>query len=231
MQVDDGSGGPPFADSRLAQAEQDKRVAHTVPMAADFTQSLVSQNGIIMLLNMNQFRADEPLAARSIQQSDQTGAQIGGDTHAMGAGVQAFEYVDCVFHFSITMWSFGLRRRPRLLRGPIKFRPAAAGLHLISSRGSVRRCRTPGFSSLHAEEEGFEPPIPITQDNGFQDRRIQPLCHSSNLSWVLAPFRPSIKPSITYSPVARLPNKFRSPRALYDPRHPQSARWGFNQWR
>ena len=29
------------------------------------------------------------------------------------------------------------------------------------------------------ERVGFEPTIPITRDNGFQDRRIQPLCHLS----------------------------------------------------
>ncbi len=27
---------------------------------------------------------------------------------------------------------------------------------------------------------GFEPTIPISRDNGFQDRRIRPLCHLSN---------------------------------------------------
>jgi hypothetical protein len=26
---------------------------------------------------------------------------------------------------------------------------------------------------------GFEPTVPVTRDNGFQDRRIQPLCHLS----------------------------------------------------
>lgn len=30
-----------------------------------------------------------------------------------------------------------------------------------------------------AEREGFEPPVPIPRYNGFQDRRIQPLCHLS----------------------------------------------------
>ena len=32
---------------------------------------------------------------------------------------------------------------------------------------------------LSAEKEGFEPPVPWIQDNGFQDRRIRPLCHFS----------------------------------------------------
>ncbi|MDB5876049.1 MAG: hypothetical protein JWQ07_5491 [Ramlibacter sp.] len=32
---------------------------------------------------------------------------------------------------------------------------------------------------LPTEGEGFEPPVPVTRDNGFQDRRIQPLCHPS----------------------------------------------------
>jgi hypothetical protein len=30
-----------------------------------------------------------------------------------------------------------------------------------------------------AEKEGFEPPDPWLQINGFQDRRIRPLCHFS----------------------------------------------------
>ena len=30
------------------------------------------------------------------------------------------------------------------------------------------------------ERVGFEPTIPISQNNGFQDRRIRPLCHLSN---------------------------------------------------
>src|ERR1051325_5262759 len=34
------------------------------------------------------------------------------------------------------------------------------------------------FSSL-AEREGFEPPSPISQGSGFQDRRNRPLCHLS----------------------------------------------------
>ena len=29
------------------------------------------------------------------------------------------------------------------------------------------------------ERGGFEPPIPVPRDNGFQDRRIRPLCHLS----------------------------------------------------
>lgn len=29
------------------------------------------------------------------------------------------------------------------------------------------------------ERVGFEPTIPIPRDNGFQDRRIRPLCHLS----------------------------------------------------
>ncbi len=32
--------------------------------------------------------------------------------------------------------------------------------------------------TLLAEKEGFEPPVRRT-DNGFQDRRIRPLCHFS----------------------------------------------------
>ena len=43
-----------------------------------------------------------------------------------------------------------------------------------------------GFcSNLHfhsAEKEGFEPPVHRQADNGFQDRRIRPLCHFSFLS-------------------------------------------------
>lgn len=30
-----------------------------------------------------------------------------------------------------------------------------------------------------AEEEGFEPPVPSYRDDGFQDRSIKPLWHSS----------------------------------------------------
>jgi hypothetical protein len=32
---------------------------------------------------------------------------------------------------------------------------------------------------LSAEKEGFEPPVRRLADNGFQDRRIRPLCHFS----------------------------------------------------
>jgi hypothetical protein len=31
-----------------------------------------------------------------------------------------------------------------------------------------------------AERGGFEPPVLITQNNGFRDRRIRPLCHLSS---------------------------------------------------
>ncbi len=34
--------------------------------------------------------------------------------------------------------------------------------------------------SLLEEREGFEPSIPITRDNGFQDRRFKPLSHLSS---------------------------------------------------
>ena len=30
-----------------------------------------------------------------------------------------------------------------------------------------------------AERVGFEPTVPMNRDNGFQDRRVQPLCHLS----------------------------------------------------
>jgi hypothetical protein len=33
-----------------------------------------------------------------------------------------------------------------------------------------------------AERGGFEPPVPLTQNNGFRDRRIRPLCHLSKIS-------------------------------------------------
>ena len=55
-----------------------------------------------------------------------------------------------------------LRRAWAHAKNKIPF-PIASGRDLIS----------------FAEEEGFEPPVPVTQDNGFQDRRIRPLCHSS----------------------------------------------------
>ena len=32
---------------------------------------------------------------------------------------------------------------------------------------------------VDAERGGFEPPVPLTQNNGFRDRRIRPLCHLS----------------------------------------------------
>ena len=32
-----------------------------------------------------------------------------------------------------------------------------------------------------AEGVGFEPTVPIARDSGFQDRRIRPLCHPSEL--------------------------------------------------
>jgi hypothetical protein len=39
-----------------------------------------------------------------------------------------------------------------------------------------------GFDQIVlAEKEGFEPPEPWLQFNGFQDRRIRPLCHFSLL--------------------------------------------------
>jgi hypothetical protein len=34
-------------------------------------------------------------------------------------------------------------------------------------------------NQLMEERGGFEPPISISGNNGFQDRRIQPLCHLS----------------------------------------------------
>ncbi len=39
-----------------------------------------------------------------------------------------------------------------------------------------------GSKSALAERVGFEPTIPITQDSGFRDRRLQPLGHLSLLS-------------------------------------------------
>src|SRR5437773_12316721 len=35
--------------------------------------------------------------------------------------------------------------------------------------------------ACEAEGEGFEPPGRLTAPNGFQDRRIRPLCHPSGL--------------------------------------------------
>ena len=48
-----------------------------------------------------------------------------------------------------------------------------------TKRGKVSKKNT---LSLLAEREGFEPPEPV-RFNGFQDRRIRPLCHLS-LNWV-----------------------------------------------
>jgi hypothetical protein len=36
-----------------------------------------------------------------------------------------------------------------------------------------------GHLAWSAEGEGFEPPGRLTAPNGFQDRRIRPLCHPS----------------------------------------------------
>src|SRR5207302_11387524 len=41
-----------------------------------------------------------------------------------------------------------------------------------------RAANTPNLA-LRAEGPGFEPGRPLTRPNGFQDRRIQPLCHPS----------------------------------------------------
>ena len=35
-----------------------------------------------------------------------------------------------------------------------------------------------------AEREGFEPPVPVTQDNGFRDRPDRPLRHLSSIEIV-----------------------------------------------
>jgi hypothetical protein len=43
-----------------------------------------------------------------------------------------------------------------------------------------------------AEKEGFEPPIPWIQNNGFQDRRIRPLCHFSKKYISTLNSRPSL---------------------------------------
>jgi hypothetical protein len=66
-------------------------------------------------------------------------------------------------------------------------RPAhAAYIGLQRSRGkpqSVDRLTkseaNTSDSALEAEGPGFEPGRPLTRPNGFQDRRIQPLCHPS----------------------------------------------------
>ena len=41
------------------------------------------------------------------------------------------------------------------------------------------RLRRGGIRLSEAEGPGFEPGRPLTRPNGFQDRRIQPLCHPS----------------------------------------------------
>jgi hypothetical protein len=45
------------------------------------------------------------------------------------------------------------------------------------------KTKNPAFAGFDqivlAEKEGFEPPDPWLQINGFQDRRIRPLCHFS----------------------------------------------------
>jgi hypothetical protein len=39
------------------------------------------------------------------------------------------------------------------------------------------------FTLISAERGGFEPPVHGKADNGFRDRRIQPLCHLSVLNY------------------------------------------------
>lgn len=56
-------------------------------------------------------------------------------------------------------------------------RPLLLGRHTVVLHAGSRR-----FSPLDvrsAESLGFEPREPLTRFNGFQDRRIQPLCHDS----------------------------------------------------
>jgi hypothetical protein len=55
-----------------------------------------------------------------------------------------------------------------------------ASLGLLIKQKSPRFCGETDLMPL-AEKERFEPPVPWIQDNGFQDRRIRPLCHFSNL--------------------------------------------------
>ena len=39
----------------------------------------------------------------------------------------------------------------------------------------------PLHQGTYTEREGFEPPEPLTRFSGFQDHRIQPLCHRSRI--------------------------------------------------
>lgn len=50
---------------------------------------------------------------------------------------------------------------------------------ILAERGRI--CPAPFYSNTEAG--GFEPPIPITRDTGFRDRRIQPLYHASKKVW------------------------------------------------
>lgn len=57
-------------------------------------------------------------------------------------------------------------------------------IKIIRLRGTPSGLSSAGVPLLRtkAEERGFEPLIRLTPDNGFQDRRVQPLCHSSMVS-------------------------------------------------
>jgi hypothetical protein len=63
-----------------------------------------------------------------------------------------------------------------------------AGFGILQKKGTSSELEFPFFAKSQAaprdfksfaEEEGFEPPVHGKADNGFQDRRIRPLCHSS----------------------------------------------------
>ena len=65
--------------------------------------------------------------------------------------------------------------RTRLFSRQVPYRSATAPQGTHRSREIDRS----SFDVRSAEPLGFEPREPLTRFNGFQDRRIQPLCHSS----------------------------------------------------
>jgi hypothetical protein len=49
--------------------------------------------------------------------------------------------------------------------------------------GKKRRYKKDSFKKKLEERVGFEPTVPLSRNNGFQDRRIRPLCHLSRIDF------------------------------------------------
>ena len=68
------------------------------------------------------------------------------------------------------------RRPGKVVRGQRRHASTAARGSLAASESPAN---TGNLALSKTEGGGFEPPRPVTRPNGFQDRRIQPLCHPS----------------------------------------------------